>query len=175
MLELIKEELMAKDYNSLTEELKEFIRRQKIFFVGTAPAGEGEVHIAPKGYDTLRILDDYSLVYLDYYGSGNDTALHLAENGKITLMWCSFDSEPCVLKVFGRGKVISKGTEEFTRMIKTCFPNYKEAILRQMFSVKIHGAMTSCGNGVPLMKYQDDRKALQEWSEKEFLPQDENS
>lgn len=169
MLELPGDQSMATNYDALTDGLKEFIARQKIFFVGTAPSGEGEVHIAPKGYDILRILDDRLLVYLDYYGSGNDTALHLAENGKITLMWCSFDSQPCILRVFGKGEVLSKGTEDFAGLLKICFPDYDEAMVRQLFRVTIHRAMTSCGNGVPFMKYEDDRMALQEWSEKEFL------
>jgi len=160
---------MAKYYDRLNDELKDFIHQQKIFFVGTAPCGEGEVHIAPKGYETLRILNDNHIVYLDYYGSGNDTAAHLAENGKITLMWCGFESRPCILKAFGKGDVITKGTDEFARLLKSCFPNYNEAIVRQLFSIKIHKAMTSCGNGVPLMKYEADRKALQEWSEKTFV------
>ena len=160
---------MAKNYDSLTGELKDFIRQQKIFFVGTAPHAEGEVHIAPKGYDILRILNDNHIVYLDYYGSGNDTANHLAENRNITLMWCGFDTQPCILRAFGKGEIISKGTDEFNRLLETCFPNYKEAIVRQIFSIKIHRAMTSCGNGVPFMKYEDDRKALQEWSERKFL------
>jgi len=153
---------MAKNYDRLTEELKQFIHQQKMFFVGTAPVGEGEVHIAPKGYDILRILNDNHIVYLDYYGSGNDTAKHLAENGKITLMWCGFESEPCILKAFGKGEIISKGTDEFARLLKTFFPDYDEAIVRQLFSVNIHAVMTSCGYGVPLMKYEGDRKTLHE-------------
>jgi len=160
---------MAENFDRLTGEFREFIHRQKIFFVGTAPCGEGEVHIAPKGYETLRILNDHHVIYLDYYGSGNDTATHLAENGKITLMWCGFDSQPCVLRAFGKGEVIAKGTDEFAGLLRSCFPNYNEAIVRQLFSIKIHRVMTSCGNGVPFMKYEDDRMALEEWSVKTFV------
>jgi len=160
---------MAQYYDRLTEELKQFIRQQKIFFVGTAPDGEGEIHIAPKGYDIFRIVDDSHILYLDYYGSGNDTAKHLAENGKITLMWCGFEKQPCIARAFGKGEVISKGTDEFASLMELWFPDYDEAIVRQIFSVSVHQTMTACGNGVPLMKYEGDRKALQEWSEKKFL------
>jgi len=157
---------MGKNFEKLTDKLKEFIRCQKMFFVGTAPSIEGEVHIAPKGYDILKIVDDNNLVYLDYYGSENDTAQHLSENKKISLMWCSFDEKPCILRAYGLGELVSKGTEEFNKLHEKYFEDYHPKMIRQIFKVKIHRVMTTCGFGVPLMKYEGDRKTLHDLSDK---------
>jgi predicted metal-binding transcription factor (methanogenesis marker protein 9) len=116
-----------------------------MFFVDTAPSGEGEVHISPKGYDILKIIDENNVIYLDYYGSENETAKDLTENGKISLMWCSFDAKPCILRAYGKGEVIHKGTDEFSHLLKQYFENYNEKMVRQLFKVKIHRVMTTCG------------------------------
>ena len=157
---------MGKNFEKLTDKLKEFIKQQKMFFVGTATTNEGETHIAPKGYEILKIIDDNNLVYLDYYGSENETAQHLTENQKISLMWCSFDKKPCILRVYGKGEVVLKDTEEFNDLLKQYFKNYHPKMVRQIFKVKIHRAMTTCGFGVPLMKYEGDRETLHNLSDK---------
>jgi len=159
---------MAKNYERLSEDFKKFIEQQKMFFVGTAPSDEKDVHIAPKGYDILKIVDDSNLMYLDYYGSGNDTAGDLAGNKKITLIWCSFDKAPLILRVFGEGFIVSRGTEEFSGLMKQYFSAFKPEIIRQLFKVKITRVMTSCGYGVPLMKYEGDRETLQTQSMKKI-------
>lgn len=160
---------MGKTVENITDEVKEFIKRQKIFFVGTAPTSEGEVHIAPKGYDILRVLDEYNIIYLDYYGSENFTAQHLAENKKITLMWCSFDKDPCILRIYGHGKIVPKGTDEFDMLLKQYFEGYHQKMVRQLFKVKVHCVMTYCGSGVPLMRYESDRETLHERVKQKYL------
>ena len=82
--------------------------------------------MSPKGYDTLRILGESKILYLDYHGSGNETANHLKENKKITFMWCSFEENPLILRVYGRGKVLDKGTEEFAATLNEHFSEYEE-------------------------------------------------
>ena len=159
---------MATNYDKLSDRFIDFINAQKIFFVGTAPSGDDDVHIAPKGYETLKIVDHTNLVYLDYYGSGNDTAKDLAGNNKITLMWCSFDREPLLLRAFGQGVTVSKGMEDFNNLMKQYFDSYPREIVRQLFKIKITRVMTSCGDGVPLMKFEGEREALHVNSLKKF-------
>jgi len=100
---------MAKIYPELNDELINFIKTQKIFFVASAPDNlKGEyVNLSPKGYDTLKILDNKTVVYADYPGSGNETATHLQQNGKLTMMFINFDKDPMVLRLYGNSKAIS--------------------------------------------------------------------
>src|SRR5690554_4060296 len=112
---------MGKFYDALTNETKDFILKQKLFFVGTFPSNEGEVNVSPKGYDTLRIVGNDRVIYLDYHGSGNETANHLIDNRKITFMWCGFEEEANILRVYGRGKVIANDTEGFNDLMNQYF------------------------------------------------------
>jgi hypothetical protein len=153
---------MGKTYGELTQKLKDFISQQKMFFVATASADGGEVNVSPKGYDTLRIIDDETLLYLDYYGSGNNTAKHLRGDARITLMWCSFDEKPCILRVYGTGEAVLKNNPSFAGLAKRHFEGFDAAIIRQLFIVRVRGAMTSCGWSVPIMRYEKDRTFLHE-------------
>src|SRR5215208_2949649 len=96
---------MAKFYTQLDEALRKFIGEQKVFFTATA-AGEGRINLSPKGMDTLRCPDESTVAYLDLTGSGNETAAHLAENGRMTIMLCSFSESPLILRLYGRGRVV---------------------------------------------------------------------
>jgi hypothetical protein len=96
---------MAKFYPSLTAELREFIEQQYVYFVASAP-NQGRVNLSPKGMDSLRCLSDTAVAYLDLTGSGNETAAHVLENGRITLMVCSFTEKPLILRIYGRGQPI---------------------------------------------------------------------
>jgi hypothetical protein len=159
---------MAKRYPQLTDELLIFIKNQKMFFVGTAPNEDGEVNVSPKGYDTLRILNNQTLLYVDYYGSGNETAKHLTENQRITFMWCSFEETPIILRVYGNGKVLTKDSSEFTEYMDQLFPELDNRIIRQIFVVNIKSVQTSCGWAVPFMTYVEDRSRLNDNSKKHF-------
>jgi len=159
---------VAKTYKALTDEIKRFILEQKLFFVGTSPIDEGEINVSPKGYNTLRIIDNNRIIYLDYHGSGNRTADHLDENGRITLMWCSFDEQASIIRVFGEGKVISKETELFQELSHQYYDNFNQAIVRQLFDVEIIKVESSCGWGVPHMTFAGERPKLHDTSMKAF-------
>lgn len=160
---------MAKFFETITPEIKQFIEKQPMFFVGTAPTGEGEVNVSPKGYDTLRLIGDRCVLYLDYHGSGNETANHLRDNQKITFMWCSFEQEPEIIRVYGQGEVFEKGTDPFREILQNHFPAYDERIVRQIFSVKVTKVQSSCGWGVPFMDFVAHRTKLDDMSKKKFV------
>ena len=103
---------MAKFFPRLDEHLRDFIAEQKIFFTATAPA-DGRINLSPKGMDTLRCLDDRTIAYLDLTGSGNETAAHLAADGRMTVMMCSFSESPLILRLYGRGRVVRPGDAEW--------------------------------------------------------------
>lgn len=108
---------MGKRFAAMLPQHIEFISKQHIFFVGSAPlSGEGHVNLSPKGYDSLRILSESEAVYLDLTGSGNETAAHLAENGRITLMFAAFEGQPLILRLYGKGRVILPGNEEWEKL-----------------------------------------------------------
>src|SRR5262245_40857527 len=96
---------MAKFYTELNETLRAFIGAQPVFFHASAPA-QGRINLSPKGLDTFRILSDTRVAYLDLTGSECETAAHLAENGRLTLMFCSFQDKPLILRLYGRGFVV---------------------------------------------------------------------
>jgi hypothetical protein len=154
---------MAKVLECITPELKAFIEAQPLFFVGTAPlSGEGHVNLSPKGLDCLRVLSPSSVAYLDLTGSGNETAAHLTENGRITFMFCAFAGPPRILRLYGAGEVIlpdSAAWEELSRG----FPAYPG--VRQMVRAEISRVQTSCGFAVPLMEYSGQRDTLLRWAE----------
>lgn len=151
---------MGKFFDQLNEHHIRFIEAQKMFFVATAPTGEGTINLSPKGYDTLKVLDASTIVYVDYPGSGNETAIHIEDNGKVTLMWCSYDESPLILRAYGQGKTITKATEEFNSLINQHFTGYNLHELRQLFMITVQSVQSSCGWGVPYMSYVDDRNKL---------------
>lgn len=153
---------MGQRYTALTEKLSEFIRRQKMFFVGTADR-DGHVNVSPKGMDTLRIIDSTHLVWLNLTGSGNETAAHLAATGRITLMFCAFEGDPLILRVYGQGRAIYPHDAEWPNAAPR-FPALPGA--RQIIDVQIALVQTSCGFGVPLFDFRAERELLRVWAEK---------
>ena len=153
---------MAKFYTELDEKLREFIESQKIFFVGTAPV-EGRVNVSPKGMDSLRILNSSQLIWLNLTGSGNETAAHVLEQPRMTLMFCSFEGKPLILRVYGKARAIHARDEEWAEW-SALFPEYPGA--RQIFLLDVDSAQTSCGFAVPNYQYQEDRGELVDWTEK---------
>ncbi|MEC4894530.1 MAG: pyridoxamine 5'-phosphate oxidase family protein [Oscillatoria sp. PMC 1051.18] len=152
---------MAKFYQELTPELTEFIKKQKMFFTGTAPR-EGRINLSPKGIDTFRCLDSKTVAYLDLTGSGNETAAHISENGRLTIMFCSFDAQPLILRLYGRGRVIHPRNEEWLSLIEL-FPQLPGE--RQIIALEINSVQTSCGFGVPIYEFQQQRETLIAWAE----------
>lgn len=152
---------MGKLYDGINDRLREFIENQPIFFVATAPlAGDGHVNLSPKGRTgTLAVLDDRTVAYLDFGGSHAETIAHLRENGRITLMWCSFAGPPKTLRVHGRGEPVFRDDPRWAGLIER-FPAAAAAApgLRAIILVAAVRVSDSCGYAVPLMEYQQDRR-----------------
>jgi len=155
---------MGKLHTSIKAAHKEFISRQHLFFVSTAPlSGEGRINLSPKGLDCFRVLSDNQVGYMDLISSGNETSAHTRENGRITFMFCSFEGAPNILRLYGKGRAILPGTPDwdvFSPGFKI-FPSTRQIIIADIDLVQ-----TSCGFGVPLFSYQGDRDIHFEWAEK---------
>lgn len=157
---------MGKYNRELTEELIQFIGRQQLFFVSTAPSDEGRINLSPKGYESLVVMSPHAVGYVDYAGSGNETANHIKDNGKITLMWCSFGEIPLIFRVYGHGKVIEKQSAEYAAWMETYFPVFDQSKARQIIVIEVEATQMSCGSGVPFMEYKGDRANLGVWTDR---------
>ncbi|MDX8365295.1 pyridoxamine 5'-phosphate oxidase family protein [Cytobacillus sp. IB215665] len=155
---------MGKQFRELTEEQIHFIQNQHIFFITTAPSGDGRINLSPKGYDSLKVVNNHTLSYVDFAGSGNETANHLLDNPRITFMWCSFEQKPLILRAYGYGKVIKKYTDEYFTLMEDYYAHIPSESARQIFVVDIESVQTSCGFAIPLMEYVDDRETLSAWT-----------
>lgn len=108
---------MGKTYDTLPDDHAAWIARQPLFFVATAPlSAAGHINLSPKGLDTLRVLDPSTVAYVDLTGSGAETVAHVVENGRITLMFCAFEGAPRIVRVYGRGEVVLRGTERWEEL-----------------------------------------------------------
>ncbi len=153
---------MAEQYPALTDALQRWIDKQRVFFVGTA-AQSGRVNVSPKGQDSLRILDESTLLWLNLTGSGNETAAHLANSNRMTLMWCAFEGPPRILRVYGTAKTIHPRDAEW----ETCSRHLQAPLgARQYYKLAIELVQTSCGYAVPLMAFQEQRDTLTRWAHK---------
>ena len=151
---------MAKLLPELTPVLKEFIESQKIFFVGTA-AEEGRVNVSPKGMDSLRVLNANRIVWINLTGSGNETAAHLLKKNRMTIMFCSFEKKPMILRLYGSAKMYHQRDSEFHNHLKL-FPEYDG--VRQVIDMTIESVQTSCGFAVPVMEFKGERDMLTKWT-----------
>ena len=151
---------MAKFYTELNETLREFIATQRIFFHATAP-NSGRINLSPKGLDTFRILGDRCVAYLDLTGSECETAAHLAENGRLTFMFCSFQDQPLILRLYGRGSVVRQRDSQWQEL-RPLFPQIPGE--RQIVLLDIESVMTTCGFAVPLFEFQGDREQLPQFT-----------
>ncbi|MDH4185018.1 MAG: pyridoxamine 5'-phosphate oxidase family protein [Nitrospinota bacterium] len=147
---------MAKEYPAIPEKLARFAMEQKIFFIATC-AGDDDVNVSPKGVAPLKVVDEKTVVYADYHGSGDKTAEHLGAGGKATIMFTSFDEEPMVLRFFCRGRVVAKASAEFGQLCQRLYPELDMARMRQLFYFEVYRVQRSCGYGTPLMEYVGDR------------------
>ena len=154
---------MGRSFATLSPALADAVRAAPLFFVATAPlAADGHVNVSPKGGDTLRVLDERTLAYLDLTGSGAETAAHLRENGRITLMVCAFSGPPQIVRVYGRGEVVRPGDDGF-EALAGLFPALPGA--RAVVRIAVERVGSSCGYAVPLMRYEGERSRLTEWAE----------
>ncbi|WP_405166206.1 pyridoxamine 5'-phosphate oxidase family protein [Nocardia sp. NBC_01499] len=150
---------MAKVFPYLDDALRKFIGDQSMFFVATAPVDGGRVNLSPKGYrDTFAVLDDHTIAYLDLYGSGSETIAHLRENGRITIMFCSFTRTSKILRLFGTGRVVRPDSAEFD----TLRPHFglQHPGIRAAIVVSIDRIADSCGYSVPYLELVDERPVL---------------
>ena len=147
---------MAKFFDEINDQLRTFIESQKIFFVATA-GEEGRINLSPKGYDSLRVLGPNRLLWINLSGSGNETAAHLLAVNRITLMFCSFDDKPLILRVYGSAKAYHPRDAEWSSLSNEfeSFPG-----MRQIIDVTVDSAQTSCGWGVPLLEFSGEREKL---------------
>jgi hypothetical protein len=152
---------MAKVYEGISEHQREWIARQAMFFVGSAPlAGDGHVNVSPKGpISSLAVLDDHTVAYLDIVGSGAETIAHLRENGRIVVMLCAFEGPPRILRLHGQGTVLPAEAVSFPGSVPP--PGTERAVIR----VDVERIADSCGYGVPLMEYVGTRPQYPAWAE----------
>jgi len=150
---------VAKQFPDIDDARRKFIEDQHMFFVGTAGV-DGRVNISPKGMDSLRVLGPNRIVWLNLTGSGNETAGHLLEVNRMTLMWCSFTIRPLILRVYGIAHTLHTCDDSWAGLA-ALFPDHRSA--RQIYDVSIDLVQTSCGYAVPFMEYQSERDTMQKW------------
>ena len=155
---------MAKDYPALTGQLADFIARQHIFFVASAAPGS-RVNISPRSTDLFRVLGDNAACYLDRTGSGNETSAHLLADGRMTVMFCAVEGPPLILRLYGRGRVIVRSSEEYVELLASQFGGVEPLGARQIVRIDFDLVKTSCGYGVPLMDYTGERDTMDRWAE----------
>jgi len=142
--------------------LREFIEAQRMFFVATAPAGPGgHVNVSPKGMGgTFAVLGEHRVAYLDYHGSGAETIAHLADNGRITLMFCAFEGPPNIVRLYGRGRAVPVTDPEHAELVSSFGTAPDTHGVRSVIDVTVERVSDSCGYAVPLMTYEGDRDLL---------------
>ena len=153
---------MAEHFPALNDKLTEFIQQQHLFFVGTA-AADGTVNLSPKGMDSLRVINPNKVVWLNLTGSGNETAAHLLEVNRMTIMFCSFDKQPLILRLYGKAQAIYPRDAAWEEMA-ALFPTYTGA--RQFFDMDVELVQTSCGYAVPHYQLLSERQTLIKSAEK---------
>ncbi|MGI9329318.1 MAG: pyridoxamine 5'-phosphate oxidase family protein [Gammaproteobacteria bacterium] len=147
---------MGKTYTSIDPDIQHWISQQHMFFVATAPlAAEGLVNLSPKGHDTLRVIDEHTLAFLDYGGSGIETVAHLRENQRIVIMMCAVEGAPKIYRFHGRGQVITPVDDDFGRLAQLF--DRSELGIRSIIRVNVGRVSDSCGFGVPFYDYQGER------------------
>jgi hypothetical protein len=155
---------MGEKCDKLSQKHIDFIAKQKVFFTATADENS-KINLSPKGLDSFRIIDNNLAIFLNKTGSGNETAAHLQHspnNPRMTIMFCSFEGDPMILRLYGKAIEIKEDNENF----KSLLSNFDDNIgARQIFALDIDLVQTSCGFGVPLFDYKGDRDTLNKWAE----------
>ena len=151
---------MANLKDHISKRIQKFISNQKIFFVATA-TDKSRINLSPKGMDSFRVMDEKKVLWLNLTGSGNETAAHLGADGRITIMFCSFEGAPMILRLYGIGKVINPNDKEWSSAVDQ-FP--KQAGTRQIIEIDIEAVQTSCGMSIPYFDFKEERLELDEWA-----------
>ena len=153
---------MAQQYDAISDRHRAFIERQPMFFVATA-ARDGHVNVSPKGLDSFRVLGPHRVAWLNGTGSGNETAAHLLDTNRMTVMFCSFVREPLILRLFGTARTVQPDDDDWDAMVGL-FPPMPGA--RQVYDVTVDLVLSSCGYGVPLMEATAQRELMPTWATK---------
>ena len=152
---------MGKQFESLSDKHIQFIEAQKIYFVGTA-ADTGTVNISPKGGDSLRVINGNQIAWLNFTGSGNESAAHVLQNPRMTIMFCAFEGKPLILRAYGKVQVLHHKDAQWSEF-SALFPSNTGA--RQIFILDIDLVQASCGMSVPFFTYESDRDQLDKWAD----------
>lgn len=153
---------MGQKFDAISDKHKAFIEAQKIFFVGTATQ-DSRVNISPKGMDSLKVLGSNRVIWLNVTGSGNETAAHVAESPRMTIMFAAFEGNPLILRLYGEAKAIHHNDPEWETLYAHFTPI---AGARQIFDMQVDLVQNSCGMAVPFYEYQKDRQLLKDWASK---------
>ncbi|MFK0332903.1 pyridoxamine 5'-phosphate oxidase family protein [Rhizobium sp. NPDC090275] len=156
--------VVAKQFQSIDNRLKDFIDRQHIFFTASATDGS-RVNVSPREAGCLRVIDGNTVVYLDRTGSGNETAAHLRADGRLTIMFCAVDGPPMILRLYGRGRSIPRGSQEYNNILICHYDGAEPSGARQVILLDIDLVQTSCCFGVPLFHYKAERPSLDQWTD----------
>jgi len=159
----VKEIILGKTHEKLTEDLQAWIHKQHMFFVSTAPlSADGMINCSPKGLDSFRVLDEHTVAYIDLTGSGVETISHLKENGRIVVMFCAFEGATNILRLYGEGEVIEPHQDGF-KTLASLFPVYEST--RAIIRVHVKKIIDACGYSVPLYTFNKQRDTLIKWAE----------
>jgi hypothetical protein len=153
---------MSQKFDALLQKHIDFIALQKIFFVGTATA-ESRINVSPKGMDSLRVRSPSEVIWLNVTGSGNESSAHVQVDSRMTIMFCAFEGDPLILRLYGRARVTHRGESRWTELFQ-CFPPLPGA--RQIFELHVDLVQSSCGMAVPNYSYVEDRELLNTWAAK---------
>jgi hypothetical protein len=165
---------MAKQFDEITPALREFIESQPVFFVGTAPSGDGgHVNVSPKGGSNLfKVTGSHGFAYVDLVGSGVETIAHLRENSRIVLMFCSFERAPKIVRLHGLGRPVQQGDERFPEVLATfALSEDQLRTVRSVIEVEVTRITDSCGFVVPQMDFVGERDQLYRWADNRLRKQ----
>jgi len=154
---------MAQMFKTIAPTIQTFIERQHIFFTATA-AEATRINLSPKGADSFRVLDPNQVAYLDQTGSGNEAAAHLRADGRMTIMFCSFEGAPMILRLYGRGRTVPRESEEYAALLTSAFDGREPPGARQIVVLAVDSVQTSCGYAVPTFEFVADRPVLENWA-----------
>ncbi len=153
---------MGKQYKTLTNNDIEFIKKQKLFYL--ASASDGEVNLSPKGYDSIRVVNESQLIFMNYPGSGNRTHRDALANGEFTLVFNAFEGDAKILRLFCKADIINSKNKKFLEYAKDF--GLKGTQVRDFFEFNIYAIESSCGMSVPIMEYKEERNELRNWVKK---------
>ena len=152
---------MGTQYDALSDAHIKLIGKQHLFFCATA-APTGLVNVSPKGMDSLRVLSPNRILWRNFTGSGNETAGHLAQSNRMTLMWCSFTRQPIILRAYGTARTIHPHDADWAEMADHFPP---QPGMRQIYDMSIDMVQKSCGYAVPFFEHVGDRDTLKHWTD----------